>query len=363
MDVLVYSAFNQQVALRKEIAEKDECLHKIGGSSGSSNYNIDCVKLWLDCTRGQILNAPACEELWAHIVEAGNADSFWSDGFKVCCTGNTAQTTQWQCGCSCTWTVPAGVTCAKFQMWGAGSGSGGGQYCGGSSYGSTGAYAMVRIPVKAGCSYTLCAGCAYCCMPSTNSQGRVQGCPSYVDGYGLLRVCAEGGVGSKVNWQGNVGSFNMYKQTSACCGDSGSCICNQGTNYCFDNSCAICQGPIDYTPGSGYCGCVTHPDAYTSLENVANMGIVYGIPGIWPKICYDTNHYGWQQHAPIFCFADETKCCYSWSSGTCCGRQCQGCCGYMQVPGAGGWASNVMGGNNGLCGDMGKGGMVCVSYK
>ena len=33
-----------------------------------------------------------------------------------------------------------------------------------------------------------------------------------------------------------------------------------------------------------------------------------------------------------------------------------------QHPGMGGWASHTMGGANGICGDMGRMGMVCITY-
>jgi hypothetical protein len=87
-------------------------------------------------------------------------------------------------------------------MWGAGAMSQAAPCCCGISIpGSSGAYASVIIPAVPGCVYTLCAGCAACCYPDySNALTTGSGCSSWVDGYGLSGVCAEGGEVSPFCW-------------------------------------------------------------------------------------------------------------------------------------------------------------------
>ena len=98
---------------------------------------------------------------------AGDPSTYWckipqmtgaTGSVKVCDASG-----YYRCGASCTWTVPAGVTCAQFQLWGPGGGSMAPCCCGLQPFGSTGAYATAIMPVTAGNVYTLCAGCAQCC--------------------------------------------------------------------------------------------------------------------------------------------------------------------------------------------------------
>ena len=60
----------------------------------------------------------------------------------------------------------------------------------------------------------------------------------------------------------------------------------------------------------------------------------------------------------------DTQCCATFSSGICCGRNCgawqtNSC---LRYPGAGGWGTYNWGSYS-VCGDAGKLGMDCVSYK
>ena len=100
------------------------------------------------------------------------------------------------------------------------------------------------------------------------------------------------------------------------------------------------------------------------IDDPTAENVVYGIRGIWPKQCWDSNHYGYEVHAPVPGFKDTTMCCAQYTSGNCCGCLCSAWCkDCLRVPGAGGWGSHAMGGGNGLCGDAGKFGMVCVQWK
>ena len=369
MDVLQYSAFNQQVALRKELREQENCFKNLTnpGSSGGGGGEPGMIK-WLceiePCLRQYpFVDCDAtnnnCPCFW-NCIPTGSG---WTGGFKVCDTSG-----YYRCGSQCNWTVPSGVNCVRFQLWGSGGTSGGGHQCSGAPWGETGAYASVIMKTCPNWTYCLCGGCAYCCYPSTTSQGRIQGCPSWVNGCGLCAFCAEGGGGSLMNWNASIGKGRPFRTGTVCCMDSGSCICREGTYYCMDNSCAICKGPIEHVGGANYNGCIWATSAMNdgTGEKVPEdgNGIVWGIRGIWPSWCYDTNHYGWGVHPPIYGFENCTRCCFQWTSGTCCGCYCSAWySSCLRVPGAGGWPNITMGDNRSGCGDAGGMGMVCVSYK
>ena len=141
------------------------------------------------CREHCLQTHPHCQNQWVGIPELSGATE--ANSFKVC---HTDAAEIW-CGASCTFTVPSDAALIRFQLWGAGGGSGAPQCCGHSSHGATGAYASVIIPATPGCEYTICAGCAYKCFPTSANQGREPGCQSYVQGYGLQNFCAAGGGG------------------------------------------------------------------------------------------------------------------------------------------------------------------------
>lgn len=349
MDVLSYSAFNESKKLDDLIASKTTELatkttETANKAVAAANYNASAL-CWLQCVEPCLQGCPHAESLWCFIPGLDTV----TDGQKIC---NTCP--QFNCGNCCLWTVPEGATSIRFQLWGAGGGSSTGCCCGGSPFGATGAYASVIIPATPGCQYTICTGCAYCCFPSVGGVGRIGGCPTYVCGYGIDNVCAAGGPGYMGEWMATYGKANTYRMSHYSHPDGGPCFCNNGGDYCFHNSCATC-GIIPIVPAGEYFGTVTHPDASGS--------IVYGIRGMWPCICFQTDHYGYQQHPPVYGFETVSKCNPSWSSGYCCGCECSAGRGYLKVPGAGGFYSTAMGGATSMCGDMGRMGMVCIQWK
>lgn len=351
MDVLAYSAFNQQVTLNQQITAKTSCLST--KCSETAALQATAVGLstsaicWVRCIEPCLLREPNQTSFWSCIPDLTGASS----GFKVC---NTAA--QFNCGFCCQWTVPAGVTRARFQLWGAGGGGGLGRCCGGSPFGSTGAYASVIIPVTAGDTYTLCAGCAAFCRTCTNNYaqptGRFPGCQSFVTGNGLCNFCANGGPARLGTWLAAYGKTNPNRLSSIAAESAGACLCNAGHYYCFSNSCATC-GIIPYVPGASYFGTTT---------SATSPSIVYGIRGMWPLICFDTNHQGYQCHPPIFGFTSTSQCVLTWSS-TCCAGGFSAAGGTLQIPGAGAYASTTSGGCTcGQCNDIGRMGMVCVTF-
>ena len=280
---------------------------------------------------------------------------------KICGSG-------WVCGegASCTWTVPAGATQAKFQVWGAGHGTNPGCCCGGSSFGSTGAYAEMVIQVTPGTQYTLCAGCScsrFCC----SNQPPGCGCGSGVTGTGICCLFASG-VGC---YTANCNDMNFmrcvigaggacHKFQNPYCTDSGPCWCNYG-EYCSSGSCATC-GVVPVYPAccqQGGCSCAATATA------VAH-GPQYTMFGIHGGGCLTTDNYGYHTRPPIInsdTGLQFTGGCVvqTFSSGNCCGG-CNAAGNWTWHPGHGGGGTHVMGGDNDHKGDTGRGGMVQVSW-
>lgn len=93
------------------------------------------------------------------------------------------------------WTVPDGVSQARFELWG-GGGSGAGSSCCNAglraSGGQGGNYASKTITVCPGWQYTVCAGGTYPCRYIRTCCGG-PGCASFVLGCNLSNFCALGG--------------------------------------------------------------------------------------------------------------------------------------------------------------------------
>ena len=274
-----------------------------------------------------------------------NPTCFW----VADCTG-----CMWRCGASCTWTVPAGVSKIQFQVWGPGAGTSSAYCCGGQPYGGTGAYATTIIDAVPGCQYTICAGCTYCCKGSGTAQfSQVCMCPSYVTGHNLTNFCARGAragmYGQMLKLHGGTCCRYQAKTRTS----SGPCICSTGTYYCFDNSCATC-GLIDITID----------------DDAKFFGTDYGLCGIYPIGCLDTNNYGYFI-SPPWIGLDHQCCtnscyCFAFTSGSCQGCCYMACIGpqniYRRFFGGGGSAMHTMGGCTSQCGDFGRAGAVVVRY-
>ena len=262
-----------------------------------------------------------------------------------------------RCGAGCTWTVPAGTSKVQFQLWGPGAHTNNGMCCAGSPSGANGAYATVIIDATPGDSYTLCAGCAACCYGYC-SQGHIAcGSSTYVNGNGISGLCAESGY-SRISCgmkdlHGSISQCRWRGQGSS--DQSGPCICGSGGWYCFDNSCASC-GEVPFTPSND-----------NTYAGTSTSGTVYGLPAIWAGGCFDTNHYGYMKSPPVIgpCHTvqSNSECCYSFSSGSCCGGcRCRASDGHRRYPGAGGTYTHMMGGSMYWSGDYGRGGMVRVTW-
>jgi hypothetical protein len=348
VDILTLSATQQINEVNCCTSSQNTCVQSLGSAANtanscvsamrasgpySSNYgNYDKCKYFID-------NYPWCCSYWTGISTMSSV----TGSVAVCDTSGN-----FRCGRCCSWTVPAGASLARFQLWGPGSSSGMGCCCGGAPPGVTGAYASVIIPVTPGDTYVLCAGCATCCYPCW-SLG-YQGGPSYVTGAGLCNFCAEGGNHNLWLWMIAVGRtaaqyrINIGVQE----GSNGPCMCNSCADYCFSNSCGSC-GVIGHAKAvNNYCGCTTVGS------------VVQGIPGIHPCGCFDSNHYGYWKAPPVYCMT--AGCSMSWSSQSCGGCNCSAPNGGQPWAGSGGVGRVMMGGCNTTPGDAGRMGMVCVQY-
>lgn len=135
----------------------------------------------------------------------------------VVTVGETSTYTS-ESGCCCLWTVPAGVTQAQFQIWGAGGNGNAcswGACCAFAQSGGNGEYTYVVMNVQPGQQYTLCAG---------------------------------GGIATSRN---NCYSYCPYDGcNSFVCGSNDTCILSCGGSMGYGNLCG--SGVRCYYPSNGH---------------------------------------------------------------------------------------------------------------
>ena len=284
-DVLLYNSLNETIKLASiQLAQTEASI----AAADAQLQAAAALRVGLPANAG-----PNQAGLWCLIPTLPASGASWTGGISVCDTSG-----YYRCGSSCTWTVPGGVTCARFQIWGAGAGTGYGCCCAFTPFGGTGAYASVIMPVTAGNSYTLCSGCAYCCCATAGGNGNcVNGCPSYVTGTGLTNFCAEGGEASiycqaltRCQYQNTTGQ----SVPNQICRFLGGCIC--------DNN-SVCWHPTIQGGGQGGIGA---PGGYYDLgipvisscrtfKGSATVGTVYGIRGSFGGIKVNCNGSIWPE--------------------------------------------------------------------
>lgn len=350
-DVLLYNSLNDS---NNEYSQR---LADIDTKIAAQQALVDAANTTLDQANAQLAGGGVTGNfsLWCLIPETPADGSSWTDGTSCGSLVVCDQSGYWRCGADCTWTVPSGASCARFQIWGAGAPSGSSCCCGFAPVGGNGAYASVIMPVTPGDSYTLCAGCAYCCYAS-RSTSNADGCASYVQGNGLSNFCAEGGEGNihcemKTRMQEGNLKYDYCMYLGACICDSGSTTCYTGGHTC-QIGCTDNQWSNKY---GFFRSCKTY---YGS----ATTGTVFGINGMYSAIasghCSCTIFWS----APVYGFPTNSCCTEVFTTG-CGGCYRSGERGYRRIPGAGAWGSVTMGGCNTVCGDAGRMGMVCVTWK
>ena len=351
-DVLLYNALNES---NKTLITQSATLDtNIATQNGLCTQAISDIATNAPAIVGN--SGPNQANLWCLIPTLPATGSAWTGDLKVCDTSG-----YFRCGRCCEWTVPGGVTCARFQIWGAGAGTGYGCCCSFTTFGGTGAYSSVIIPVTAGDTYTLCAGCAYCCCASAGGSGQcLPGCQSFVTGTNLSNFCAQGGEGS----------LYCQLQTRCVCGPVagycmflGGCICNNNS-VCWHDSIQSGGGQGGVGSPSGCCFDNMFPmiSSCKTYFGSATGGTVYGIRGSFGSIAVNCNATILVQDAPVYGFAALSCCCCIHTSNYVGGWCRSAVAGYRQYPGGGGSALFQCGGGTGAAGDSGRMGMVCVSY-
>lgn len=263
---------------------------------------------------------------------------FWlspEDGDRTTTVGTGAAT---RC---CLWTVPQGVYCATFEVWG-GGGQGNNKCCC-SCYpgigGSPGGYASKTIKVQPGWQYTLCAGGGgWDACWNANQIGACQcrGCGSFVKGCNLGFDCNNQRAESDVYKGGK-----LYAD-----GGLGGGWCNDCASY------GSCTG--GWWRSAEKCGCSFGGDinlsggwaeVHTCFENCilsGGFGAPMGGPDQWQgRVC----------------------CCYQCGQGRGAGDGSCGCCGTF--PGGGGGVNPMAGDSHCdgcACSGKGGNGLIRITY-
>jgi hypothetical protein len=317
-----------------------------------------------------LIAQPWCCCYWAAIPTLPSVTA----GLLVCDTSFA------RCGVCCAWTVPGGAQFVRFLMWGAGALSQSSVCCCGISIpGSSGAYASVIIPAVPGCVYTLCAGCAACCYADyNNAVSTGSGCSSFVNGYGLNNVCAEGGEVSPFCWIKRKFAVNGVDDSgwpycmflpnpswvTAIKSLGSFCMCSNG-GFCNGGSIGVC------TWSGCHCfitSCKTFRGNVTNATQCCHF--VIGTPGVWASLSgLTTSFSNCVNFPPVTCYSSCTPVqCYL-NSCISPGLTCNMCSLYTNpcqrpdnAPGRGGGGSMSSGGNAQQNGFPGNGGAICVQY-
>lgn len=241
---------------------------------------------------------------WSITVNSGNP-------FNTIYVYNTSINSAGNGGQCCLWTVPAGATWAKFEMWGGGGGGGAACCCmAPMQSGSSGDYARITCRVVPGATFTVCAG-------GSTQWGQCfnRGCDgftSYVCGgttY-LVCACAGGGIG------GCTGCGTYSNWCNCLSGRCDQSTCNVNFSLCGVNG-GMHNGAACAWDGFGY---VAEPTYLSSGLRIQT------------DMC--SNNSG-----------------YSSLNNT-----------YSTFPGGGG-ASAIANGGNCYCGSFGAAGLVIITYK
>lgn len=294
---------------------------------------------------------------WAATI--GTVTGSQANGFKVCDTSS-----YFRCGQSCTWCVPPGVSRARFQSWGPGSGTGSNCCCGGAPFGASGAYSVVELDVTPGHCWCLCAGCAYCCFAYQTSHGGCGGSTCICSGNAnvCITTCSGDTNGCFCKWNcvaavNNLEANSTFQMPGCQSDKCGPENCS-GWNFCWDSgNDSMC---IDFLYDC------QRTWAYTPSVLTTYNGTAYGIPSMFPMMQVSqnnlTNAQTYTCPAPVFGYEDCSCAMTYWQQGT----SCFGCnftgCNNRQIPGSGGAAGTVGGGCNSCGGDSGRMGMICVSW-
>jgi hypothetical protein len=198
------------------------------------------------------------------------------------------------------WTPPAGTTFIKFELWGGGGGGPGTCCCMHGTPGGSGAYAYKCICTGndlGGCTYEFCVAGMSCCSPINVGY---RGCKTYITGYNLENLCAEGGGpgGSTCSFAWDTANICNYDQTCSESMRSATCqwctgpFSNQSTDWACSKS---VPGPY----GSGTRDCFQE-DTRSGVYDLIGIGNTFGSCG--ERVKYD--------HALNPCYGGVCYNCY-----------------------------------------------------
>lgn len=258
-------------------------------------------------------------------------------------------------GNCCLWTVPAGVTKAQFQIWGAGgngSACDNGACCWFAQSGGNGEYTYVTMAVTPGQTYTLCAGGG---DATTNNSCYVYctcyGCNSFVCGSNSTCILSCGG---------NPGMYFL-------CGSQARDVYPSGTdNYASVQAGVYSCSTYDQCRGKHFgdpsfrcdgtnTGCISSSNTIYSSTKIPS--IVAGVRQCGNSICY-------MCHRVPSIDPDHTVCLLSsgWN-----GYDASGCClstcATFNKPGIGGPGAIASCYQGPTYGSRGRSGLVIVKYK
>jgi hypothetical protein len=352
-DVLLYAALKENQKLMEDfVAQKAK--EAVEGVASLADYAITRTAFGNWQGGGQSgTSTSLLQNAWEKTL--GTVTQAQTNGFKVCDTSG-----YYRCGANCNWTVPTGVTRARFQSWGPGAGTGSNCCCGGAPFGANGAYTTVEIDVTPGEIFCLCAGCAYCCFAYQTSHGGCGGNTCICSNAGLCwTTCSADTNGCFCKWncifqqagQAELGTSGCNMQVPS--GDSCGLNACSGWNFCWDTNAD--DGCVDFA--------YDHLRTWAIPDLTSRNGVAYGIPSMFPFMCTPNGSMEQARScpAPVFGFP-ELSCVFIWNGNSCFGCNYTGC-NNRQGPGGGGAASSVFGGCNSCGGDSGRMGMICVSYE
>lgn len=261
---------------------------------------------------------------------------------------------------TCTWTVPAGINIAEFQVWGAGGSSvscNNTSYCSYGAGGDNGEYTYAVASVTPGDTFCLIAGGAYPCG-GCHSYFNCNGSGSSVHNDGstsnCLKLCSCGGVScySKMGLQGYCNyhtAFNPYANSQ----NSNGTFTSTGNDGCMG---LHFTRPQFYNGGSAdtlgtSVDCAGNITAYAKVPRMIG-GFLY---------CNTSSTYGFWRQVHV----DENNDIRLIEASICTGGGCcLDACSLYNKPGLGGPAPIQSSNSQGpIWGGRGRSGKVIVNYK
>lgn len=340
-DLLLYATTFENNRLRDAKTAADIASSQV---SIGFNYSSGSSPGPVDSPGGNLYPTNMTDAWTRYITPLATEAAQRPNGFVVCDTSG-----YFRCGCNCDWTVPAGVTSIRVQMWNPGGGTASVCCCGGSPFGPSGSFALWDMDVTPGDNVVFCAGCANCCYATQTTAGNQSA--SYVCHCGTGKVTGATPISDVCCWNGDITTANYW--TTNCNFQLPSQLCGptfcSGWNYCFD------------TQNDSTCVTWAFSKCTTTFSNISGTNVRL-IPGIWPSHNVSQQNSGTIAISPpVFGFLNLSEQLI-FTTASCAPCFFKGCCGKLAGPGFGGYAGYVNGGCNACGGDSARMGMICVSW-